>query len=509
MFVYSIFHAAVLSVYIYRAHIRPRYFSPLRHVPRAKNGSPVLSHGLAQFTDPRGDAYLHMFQSVPNSGLIYFTGFWYNDHVLLTSADALAEVLVRRYRDFVKAPAARHLLGQLLGKALLILEGDEHKAVRRDSLPAFNHSSIKSLHPVFWSKAIDMADMLQEGVLVPSSDSISSKEIDIWEIGSRATLDTIGLATVGQDFNSMREPHVLTELYDILFNPSPQMSLYFVLNASLPRWALRILARPLEIQFYDTRAKLNSLCIGLVKEMKGRAKDGTENNILSRLMRGNAFSEDELATHLLMTIGAGYEPTAAAFCWAIWFLAAHPDWQTRLRKEIQDNISHRFFHHDADGFVAGQVLEELPILNAVCNETSRFMPTSPITTRVAADDTTILGHPVRRGTRVFVVPGAINRSTEAYGPKANEYDPSRWINDDTGKANNHGGASTNYAFSTFLHGPRRCIGQMYVTAAVRAFVAAFVGRYRFEVLRELTAEGITTVRPKDGMQLILYPVEKW
>ena len=172
-------------------------------------------------------------------------------------------------------------------------------------------------------------------------------------------------------------------------------------------------------------------------------------------------------------------------------------------------MSYRFFVHDAASFDAGQVLEELPILNAVCNETSRLMPTSPITTRVAASDTTILGHPVCRGTRVFIVPGAINRSEKFYGPKANEYDPSRWIDADTGKANKHGGASTNYAFSTFLHGPRRCIGQAYVTAAVRTFVAAFVGRYRFEVVHGFSAEGITTVRPKDGMRLVLYPVERW
>ena len=246
-----------------------------------------------------------MFRSVPNAGLIYFTGFWNNDHVLLTSADALAEVLVRRYRDFVKAPAARHLLGQLLGKALLILEGDEHKNMRRDSLPAFNYGSIRSLYPVFWSKAVDMADILEERGPSQGSESTSGKEFDIWEIGSRETLDTIGIATVGKDFNSIREPHILTELYDVLFNPSPQMSLYFILNASLPRWALRIVAGPMERQFYDTRAQLNSLCVGLVKEIKGRNKDGSENNILSRLMKGNVFSEEELATQLLMTIGAG------------------------------------------------------------------------------------------------------------------------------------------------------------------------------------------------------------
>ena len=87
------------------------------------------------------------------------------------------------------------------------------------------------------------------------------------------------------------------------------------------------------------------------------------------------------------------------------------------------------------------------------------MPTTPVTTRVARKDTTILGHPVRG---------------------AETFDPSRWI-DSNGKANNIGGASNNYAFSTFLHGPRKCIGQGYAKAEIRTFVAALVGRFEFEM----------------------------
>ena len=32
----------ILSLHIYRAHIRPRYFSVLRHVPRAKVNNQIL-----------------------------------------------------------------------------------------------------------------------------------------------------------------------------------------------------------------------------------------------------------------------------------------------------------------------------------------------------------------------------------------------------------------------------------------------------------------------------------
>jgi hypothetical protein len=38
---------------------------------------------------------MQMTRSIPNSGLIYFQGFWGADNLLLTNPEALAEVLVR------------------------------------------------------------------------------------------------------------------------------------------------------------------------------------------------------------------------------------------------------------------------------------------------------------------------------------------------------------------------------------------------------------------------------
>lgn len=99
-----------------------------------------------------------------------------------------------------------------------------------------------------------------------------------------------------------------------------------------------------------------------------------------------------------------------------------------------------------------------------------------------------------------------------WGPGASEFDPGRWIEPKTGKPNQSGGASTNYAFLTFLHGPRSCIGQGFARAELRALVAAFVGAFDFTMAdpdEEVIPAGVVTTKPKNGLKLRLTKIESW
>jgi Cytochrome P450 len=71
----------------------------------------------------------------------------------------------------------------------------------------------------------------------------------------------------------------------------------------------------------------------------------------------------------------------------------HPTWQARLRDEIRVNVQHRFLTNDPASFDAASILEKLPILNAVYNESLRLMPPSPTSNRVTKSDTSVLGRP--------------------------------------------------------------------------------------------------------------------
>ncbi len=151
-----------------------------------------------------------------------------------------------------------------------------------------------------------------------------------------------------------------------------------------------------------------------------------------------------------------------------------------------------------------EILERLPLLNAVCNETLRLFPTVPITIRVAVRDSYLDGHPIPRGTEVIICPWAVNRNPEFWDSGAAEFKPERWIDD--GKPNNSGGAVSNYCQMTFLHGPRSCIGQNFAKAELRCLLAAFVASFAWEMdmrLEDVVVAGVVTIKPRDGLKVKL------
>lgn len=136
--------------------------------------------------------------------------------------------------------------------------------------------------------------------------------------------------------------------------------------------------------------------------------------------------------------------------------------------------------------------------------------------RVAANDATLAGQFIPKGTTVILAPWAINTSTTLWGPDALEFKPERWLDAD-GTANNRGGADSNYSFLTFLHGPRSCIGQRFAQAEFACLLAAWVGSFETEFEKgsphefedDPEVEGGITSKPKGGVWVHLKETEAW
>ena len=73
-----------------------------------------------------------------------------------------------------------------------------------------------------------------------------------------------------------------------------------------------------------------------------------------------------------------------------------------------------------------------------------------------------------------------------------------------------GGAESNYAFLTFLQGPRSCIAQGFARAEFACLLAALVGRFELglEEGKELLPGGGLTLKPIE-LRMKLKVVEGW
>ncbi len=205
-----------------------------------------------------------------------------------------------------------------------------------------------------------------------------------------------------------------------------------------------------------------------------------------------------------------HETSSSALSWMAYCLCKDPELQQKVREEIRTNIP------SANADIDATTLESLPYLNAVISEVLRLYPVAPFTMRQAVRDTTVMGYNIPKGTWFSLVMYATNRDVKLWGPDAEFFRPERWIDVDekTGekRTNHHGGASSNYAMLTFLHGPRSCIGQGFARAELRCAIAGLVGRFLLELQRpdeEVVGAGIVTVKPKGGMHLKMTVLDGW
>jgi cytochrome P450 len=523
----------------YNLFIYPSFVSPFRHLPGPKvcargnpsqdlnplripelirsiqNYIPIFGHTFASFERPAGQSFLRFMNTIPNDGIIRLTGFLHRDWLLLTDPSSLSEVLVHKAYDYEKPSFIRQFLRIVLGDGLIVVEGDEHKFQRKNVSPAFSFRHIKELYPLFWTKAIEMKDCV--AAEARGADGEGDKAVEINQWANKATLDIIGVAAFGRDFHSLTNTdNELARNYEEILEPTANKAAFFTAHLFLPRWVIANLPWSLNKVLARTTGVIKSYTRQLVQDkkelMKSDVDDGAAHvDILSILLKSNDFGDDMLGQQLLTFLAAGHETTSSAFTWVMYLLASHPEIQTQLREEIRSKIPTLEAASEATFDLAG-TLESMPLLNGVCLETLRLYPTVPVSLRVASKPTSIGSLPVPTGTRAYVVPWAVNRSKEYWGATAEEFVPQRWIDEKTGRANNTGGAASNYNIMTFLHGPRSCIGKDFAKAEMKVLVAVFCGG--FEIEMEDPEEvpipyGALTVKPKNGMRLKLKPVPGW
>ncbi|KPI45859.1 Cytochrome 4d1 [Cyphellophora attinorum] len=490
-----LFLAQWFTYLTYTIVIYPRFVSPLRHLPEPDGNAFFSGQWSKIVKEPSGIPLRRWTNEIPNNGLIRYRHLFNRDRVLVVSPKGLAEVMVTKSYDFVKPDFIAAGIGRILGMGILFAEGDEHKKQRKALGPAFNFRHIKQLYPIFWTKSVEMVD------------AIISQSIGEW--ASRATLDIIGVAGLGQDFDSIAKPDTeLNRVYRAIFQPSRTGQILALLQFFIPSFIIQNLPikRNEDVMAASKVARDTSQRLIDQKRRAIAAKQELSPDITSIALESGGFSDEDLVNNMMTFLAAGHETTASAMTWALYSMCQHPETQKRLREEVRQHIPDP--HSTA---ITSEIIDNMPYLHAMCNETLRMWSPVPLTLRDAAVNTTILGQFIPKGTKVILCPWAVNFSKELWGPDAEVFNPERWLA--PGQAN-AGGAQSNYSFLTFLHGPRSCIGEKFARAELAALLAAFVGKFEVEFRDKADGEHILikggiTARPRDGLWLKIREVPGW
>jgi len=253
---------------------------------------------------PSGDIFLDITKKYPNEELVNLNAF--DLEVLVAKPQLLADILVHKAYDFIKPPKVSAFLRHVLGDGLIMIEGDQHKFLRKNTMPAFSFRHIKDLYPMMWDKSVLMSEALQEALV--SGEGKGTGVVDLCNWTSRVTLDIIGVAGMGREFNTLKKAEdPLLDIYEQLLEPDPEKLAFAGASIGIGLDFVRLLPWRMNGVFKYLTSTLGRLCGPMLQEKKDaivKAKDD-HFDVLSLLIKSGNFSDEQLKDSLLTFLAAG------------------------------------------------------------------------------------------------------------------------------------------------------------------------------------------------------------
>eukprot|EP01102_Stenamoeba_stenopodia_P011227 TRINITY_DN3433_c0_g1_i1.p1 TRINITY_DN3433_c0_g1~~TRINITY_DN3433_c0_g1_i1.p1 ORF type:complete len:460 (-),score=84.81 TRINITY_DN3433_c0_g1_i1:70-1449(-) len=372
----------------------------------------------------------------------YWLGIFHS--VVICDPEGAKEVLHSSHdSDFgrIRLPYDR-FAENMLGSSIITLDGKPWKDQRDLLNPSFHHTHLKNIVSVFqeyadktrnaWTEAI--AKHIKEG-------NRGRKEIDIFPWITNMTLDIIGKAGFGFEFGALDSNlSVYQKAYTSAFT--------YLLNRMRIIPGYEYLPIPQVKEAFANLELLNSLMHQMIRERK-QHKNPTPQNLLDSMIESNEntngyqLNDKMLKDNLFLLFVAGHDTTASTLMTAMYLLAAHPEHQDKVIKELDGVVGKREITWDDLG--------KLEYLTAVIRETLRLYPPATMIVRNTLKDVTICDYNVPKGTLAVISIYSIHRDPELW-PEPEVFKPERFINAEEKHP---------YAWIPFSSGPRVCLGAKF------------------------------------------------
>jgi cytochrome P450 len=204
----------------------------------------------------------------------------------------------------------------------------------------------------------------------------------------------------------------------------------------------------------------------LLEEFASRRRDAQpREDILSLLLTaryedGSPMSDTDLVEQLLTLLAAGHETTAISLSWALYLLHCHEDVLARVLAELDTLPA------DAEP----EAVAGLPLLEAVCHETLRLRPITPVIGRSLLAPMDFLGYELPAGVAVGASIQLAHGNPDVY-PEPARFQPDRFL----------GRSYSPFEFLPFGGGARRCIGAAFAVYEMKLVLATLLRTYRFSL----------------------------
>jgi cytochrome P450 len=444
---------------------KPPKRNTLTHIP-GDEGWPIIGKTLEVLADPKG----HIERHAAKYGLIHRSHLFGETSLVFLGPEANELVLFDQAKLFSSTHGWAIVLGRLFPRGLMLLDFDEHRLHRRALSVAFKSGPMKSY-----------LTQLDAGI---------AKRVARWKAKpgpvllypemKQLTLDLAATSFLGADIGP--EVDEITRAFVDMIAAAVA-----VIRKPLPgtQMARGVRGRKRIIAYFSEQIPIR------------REKGGED--LFSQLCRathedGALLSTQDIVDHMSFLMMAAHDTLTSSLTSFVAALAAHPQWQEKLRNEIADlGIA-------PDAPTTLDNLEAMPLAEMAFKETMRMKPPVPSIPRRAVRDFSFKGYAIPAGTLIGINPLFTHHMREIW-PDPEEFDPMRFT--DEAQRNRH-----RFAYVPFGGGAHMCLGLHFAYMQAKCFARHFLQNLSVSLEPGYTPQWQMwpIPKPRDGLKVTLKPV---
>lgn len=381
---------------------------------------------------------------------------------LVTTPDAVEQVLATDAASYRKADLVRDRLGTLQSGSLVLLEGAEW----RDRRQLLRESVTDTRLTAASSATVQAATELV-------SEWPSDQPIDVADHARTLSLSVLASALFGLELQGDETP-IHRAADDIL----ARMELRSI-STYLPEWV----PTPTNRRY---RRAVETLHDELDELIELRVETDPAGDDLPSVLARAGVPAETIRNELIAFLFAGYDSTATALSCTLGLLGDHPEIQADLRRELET-------------LPAGQppqpeALSELSLLDAVIRESLRLYPPQYLLFREPTTTVQLAGYRIEAGTPIVIPPWTLHRDPQ-FWDEPTAFRPDRWLGEDAAADR------PPYAYLPYGRGPRYCLGRRMAEQLLTTVTAIVCRRRRLELVGSLSVAAGPTLALEDGVEL--------
>ncbi|KAM3001429.1 hypothetical protein FF2_037721 [Malus domestica] len=421
----------------------------------------------------------------------------------------LEHILKLRFDNYPKGPTWQAVFHDLLGDGIFNSDGDTWLFQRKTAALEFTTRTLRQAMARWVSRAIE----LRFCPILETAQN-EAKPVDLQDLLLRLTFDNICGLAFGKDPQTLA-PGLPENEFANAFDRATEATLQrFILPEIIWKFKKR-LGLGMEVSLNHSlhhidkylSAIINARKLELESQQQGLCNGTPHDDLLSRFMKKNSYSDKFLQEVALNFILAGRDTSSVALSWFFWLVIQNPQVEEKILSEIC-TVLMEARGSDTSKWVKEPLffeeVDRLTYLKAALSETLRLYPSVPQDSKqTIKDDVLPSGTFVPAGSSITYSIYAIGRMKFIWGEDCLEFKPERWLSSDGKKME----AQDSYKFVSFNAGPRICLGKDLAYLQMKSIAAAVLLRHRLAVVpgHRVEQKMSLTLFMKYGLRVNVHP----